>query len=205
MSRSSRRRSRGKPGRKSEGSLEEKQKENMTRVPDDTIQINSQSSTRKTLKSTYSRKLPLRVKEWLLYGVVLSILAVFLAIIFDLFAGYHFNQIKLDRFPDILLANFAVAVNVKSLIVDKKSIMSYDDQFNYSLIPVSTIVLTIALYSMFYRRVEKSISTFLTPLLLISLCILIVNVLLGAKIVKNYNGAEQENSKNSERGDQHHV
>lgn len=93
-------------------------------------------------------------QNWIFYGVVLTVLAVPLAVIFDLILGFRIEQIKLNWFPNVLLANFAVAVNLRSLLEDRKTFLPKEKESAYSKFTIVAIILSILCYFFFYSRYE---------------------------------------------------
>lgn len=112
-------------------------------------------------------------QNWIFYGVFLTVVAVPLAILFDLILGFRIEQIKLNWFPNLLLANFAVAVNLGSLLEDRKSLLPKEKESAYSKIIVGAMIISCLLYFFFYSRFEAVpfpvviILSFITAVLLI--------------------------------------
>lgn len=129
------------------------------------------------------RRLPLEIRKWLFFSVFYTIIAVPVAVIYDLIRGFRLEQLKFDWVPDILLANFAVSVNVLSLVEDKKSRLSKDDDFRYSHRPYLMMIITLCVYSFIYR--DKDIATHIIVIILVvSALILIANIRMGINVIK---------------------
>ena len=109
-------------------------------------------------------KLALEARKWLLFSVFYTIIAVPIAVIYDLIRGFRLDQLKFDWVPDILLVNFAVSVNVLSLVEDKKSNLSEDDNFKYSHRPYFTMIITLCIYSFIYK--DQNIATYIIFIIL---------------------------------------
>lgn len=124
----------------------------------------------------------LKVKRWLFFGVVLSLLAIILSVIYDLILGYNLNQIKIDCAPDFLLVIFAVAANVMSLITDNEKQMSNEDRFSYGCISGITLLLYIAFYSFGFKAIDNAAPVILNILFFISIPVLIINIYIGILI-----------------------
>lgn len=94
-------------------------------------------------------------QRWIFYGTVLTVLAVPLAIIFDLILGFRIEQIRLDWLPDIILINFSVAVNLRSLFVDRKKQLPEKKESSYDIFTQIAMLLSIIFYVALYGRFEK--------------------------------------------------
>lgn len=128
-------------------------------------------------------KLVLAARKWLLFSVFYTIMAVPIAVIYDLIRGFRLDQLKFDWVPDILLANFAVSVNVLSLVEDKKADLSADDNFRYSHRPYLMMIITLCIYSFIYK--DQNIATHIIFIILAaSAVILIVNIRMGINVIK---------------------
>lgn len=128
-------------------------------------------------------KLMLEARKWLFFSVFYTIIAVPIAVIYDLIRGFRFDQLKFDWVPDILLVNFAVSVNVLSLVEDKKSDLSADDNFKYSHRPYLMMIITLCIYSFIYK--DQNIDTYIIFIILaVSVVILIVNIRMGINVIK---------------------
>lgn len=129
--------------------------------------------------------LKIRIRRWIIYGVVFSLLAVALAAGFDLMLGRKITQIQVDRLPDILLAAFAVAVNLRGLATDNERQFSDLKRFDYDHISLFIMLISIANYSAAYRVIEKINPDWLTWLIYVFIILIIVSTCIGISIERN--------------------
>lgn len=122
-------------------------------------------------------------QNWIFYGVILTVLAVPLAVIFDLILGFRIEQIKLNWFPNVLLANFAVAVNLRSLLEDRKTFLSEEKESAYSKATIGAMILSSLLYFAFYSRFEVIPLPLLVALSLGTIFLLIVYSKTGMDVI----------------------
>lgn len=122
-------------------------------------------------------------QRWIFYGTFLTILAVPLAIIFDLILGFRIDQIRLDWLPDIILVNFSVAVNLRSLFADKKKKLPEKEESLYDIFTQIAMLLSIIFYVAFYGRFEKLSCPWVIVLLIVAVGSLIKYVRVGLTVI----------------------
>lgn len=122
-------------------------------------------------------------QNWIFYGVILTVLAVPLAVIFDLILGFRPEQIKLTWFPNVLLANFAVAVNLRSLLEDRKTLLPKEKESAYSKATITAMIVSGLFYFAFYSRFEIISIPLLIVLAVVAIVLLIVYCKTGMNVI----------------------
>lgn len=119
-----------------------------------------------------------KIIRWLLYGVFLCLVPLFLIAIFDWIAGYKFNLFRLKYFPDFLLMTFAIAANSLSYATDREKNGSHK---------VKNVCKVLSILSMFYCVIIYSRIDLTTILMnrkiilgIIAIIFCLINVIEGA-------------------------
>ena len=132
-------------------------------------------------------------QNWLYYGVFMTVFAVPLAILLDLIIGFRMEQIKLNWLPNMLLANFAVAVNLRSLWEGKKISQPEKQQSAYSKLINIAMLISIILYFAFYSRYESVPCHMVAILILITVLSVVAYIKAGLTIIDITAGTEVKN------------
>lgn len=153
-------------------------------------------------------RLTKQVNRWMLIAVGSSLLAILLAIGFEIMIGNNINQIKLNRLEDFFLVVYSLAVNV--YVLNKESfdqkIINKDTCDNCSLLSGLIIIIYICLYSFVYNRVESFAIRIINYLIYISLGSILLNLCIGTFLVnetedykKTQNIQREEQEKKQEK------
>ena len=136
-------------------------------------------------------------QNWIFYGVILTVLAVPLAVIFDLILGFRIEQIKLNWFPNVLLANFAVAVNLRSLLEDRKERLPKKKESAYSKLTIAAMILSLLLYFFCYSRYDMIPLLLVIVLSILTIVLLIVYYKAGMTVIDTASYDKQTAQQNS--------
>lgn len=119
-----------------------------------------------------------RIVLWLLFGVLISIIPIVLALVYDLISGYSFSAIKMEYLSDFILVIVAVAANVCNASLSEKIEWVW---FGFSII---ALIYGIGLYSFLYRRSNPIMSSWVNGLIVVSLFIFLF-ISLGGLIIES--------------------
>lgn len=125
-----------------------------------------------------------KTSNWVYYGVLMSVLAVFLAAGIDLLLGYSWKQIRVERLPDIFLACFAISSNLKSLIEDDDDKISDSQHDVFDKICNLTMLITLAIYLAVFKLIDMVSPENSVYFFVACIAIILLNASLGIYITR---------------------
>lgn len=123
--------------------------------------------------------------NWIFYGVCASLIAIIVAGVVDLALGYELHQIKIARLPDMCLACFAVAANLRGILEGDGGELSEKQSYIFDKISLISMLLGLSVYSTIYKLVEMVSPENSNYILVGCVMIIVVNAYIGWRIENN--------------------
>lgn len=144
---------------------------------------NNQPSNKSALTTSSPPPRPSKERIWLIFGVGITLFAIFVSIMFDLSLKKDFGDILNSRFPDFVLAILAISSSVINIIIDLTASIDINKKIDYAIFPALTMATSLSYYSFFYGRSDE-LSIKWCLVLPISIIILLINIRIGYTLLK---------------------
>lgn len=125
-----------------------------------------------------------KTSNWVFYGVTMSCIAIFLVVLIDLLLGYRWNQIRVERLPDIFLGCFAISSNLRSLLESDGGKLSEKQKDIFDKVSILIMLSTIAMYSAVFKLIEMISPEISDYFFLVCIIIILIDTALGIYITK---------------------
>lgn len=119
------------------------------------------------------------ILNWILYGVVYSTISILLSIGMDLISKIKLFTSLSNHLPDILIIAFAVAVNLRGLIVGSPEKVPKEKSNAINELSIFVMVVSIALYCILYSAVKAFHPSLLWIVYSVSVVAIIASACIG--------------------------